>query len=113
MVGRMTEKLTVSEEQLTDLRAKHGRVIVAHTPAGDIVFRAPTVAEEQAFQASYYGSSQHAGLAYRNLMVTLVVSPEPLAFQAVIKDWPALNMNRNVLAALKVVRGEVNEEEVK
>lgn len=110
------DRLTVTEEQLNELRNKYGRVIVAKTPAGDIVFRAPSVAEEQAFQSSYYGSSMHAGLAYRNLMVTLVVSPstgaEP-AFQNVLKEWPALNMNRNVLAALKIVRGEVSEEEVK
>ncbi len=109
----MTEKLSVTDEEFEQLRQKYGRVAKVSSPAGELVFRAPTPAEESAFQAARFGGSGHIGMAYRNLMVTLIVSPDAAKFQAVLKEWPALNINPRVTSALQVLRGEANEDEVK
>src|SRR5690348_5927241 len=109
----MTEKLSVTDEQLKELQQKYGRVVKVPSPAGDLVFRAPTSAEESAFQAARFGGTGHAGMAWRNLMVTLVVSPEQPRFLEVLKEWPALNINPKLTDALRVLRGDANEDEVK
>ena len=109
----MSEKLTVTEEQLETLRAQHGRVARVDTPAGHVVFRAPKAPEENMFQTMLFSDKGHAGQAWRTLMVTCVVSPDPKAFMAILESWPGLNLNKNVMNALRVLRGEVNEDEVK
>lgn len=107
------QKLTLTDDEFEALKAKHGRVTRVATPAGDIAFRAPTMAEENAFQASRFGGQGHSGMAWRNLMVTIVVFPDQPTFQKVLAEWPALNINTRVTSALQVLRGEVNEDEVK
>lgn len=109
----MTVKLVVTDVELEALRQQHGRVTRVASPAGDLVFRAPTAAEESAFQAARFGATGHAGMAWRNLMVTIVVSPDRQAFTAILAEWPALNINTKLTDALRVLRGEVNEDEVK
>ena len=106
-------RLTVTDEQLEELKAKFGRVTSVSSPAGDLVFRAPTAPEESAFQAARFGSVGHPGMAWRNLMVTLIVSPSQPEFVNVLSQWPALNINSRITDALRVLRGEVNEDEVK
>jgi hypothetical protein len=61
----------------------------------------------------YFGSSMHAGMAWRNLLVMLVVHPEPTRFRALLDQWPGLSMNPRVIRALKLIRGEADEEEGK
>jgi hypothetical protein len=107
----MAEKLT--DQQLDELRQKHGRVARVDTTAGEFVFRAPNMAEENAFQAARFGTMGHVGIAWRNLMVTIVVYPEPPVFSQIMQQWPALNLNRAITSALQVLRGEVNEDEAK
>jgi hypothetical protein len=83
------------------------------TAAGEIVLRAPSAAEEQAFQSMYFGSSMHAGMAWRNLLVMCTVHPDKLAMQAALAQWPGLAMNPRIIRELKLIRGEADEEEGK
>ena len=111
MVTGMLTPLT--DDEFEALTAKYGRVARVNTPAGEIVFRAPTMPEENAFQAARFGGTGHIGMAWRNLMVTIVVRPDQAAFGQIMQQWPALNVNPAVTRALQVLRGEVNEDEVK
>lgn len=107
------DRLTVTDEQLEALRVKHGRIAKVNSPAGDLVFRAPTAAEESGFQAALFGSTLHPGAAWKNLMVTTAVFPDQATFQQVMQAWPGMNLNKTVTNAIKVLRGEVNDDEAK
>jgi hypothetical protein len=107
----MAEPLT--DERFEELKQKYGRVTRVQTPMGDLVFRAPSLAEENAFQAARFGTTGHIGIAWRNLMVTLIVYPDQPVFVQLMQSYPAINLNQNITRALHVLRGEVNEDEVK
>jgi hypothetical protein len=111
---RDTHRLT--DEQFKAIEDKHQGVRLRRvlSAAGELVIRSPTTAEESAFQQAYYGGgSQHAGLAWRNLLVMLVVHPEPIVFQAALKEWTGLAVNPRIIRELKLIRGEADEEEGK
>lgn len=106
---------TLSDEQYQAIVDAHPGVRLRRVmgPAGEIVLRAPTAIEESTYQSMLFGESMHAGLANRNMLVMLVVHPDKMGFQKMLAQFPGLNMNRSVTQAMRVLRGEVNEEEGK
>lgn len=109
----MAERLT--DEQYQAIVDKHPGVRLRRvmTAAGELVIRAPTTVEESTFQNMFFGSSMHAGLCWRNLLVMLTVHPEQARMQAALNDWPGLPINPKVIRELKLIRGEADEEEGK
>jgi hypothetical protein len=109
----MTERLT--EEQYQAIVEKHPGVRLKRvlSPAGELVIRAPTSVEESTYQSMLFGSSMHTGLAFRNLLVMITVHPEPVKFQAALKEWPGLPLNPRIVREVKLIRGEADEEEGK
>jgi hypothetical protein len=109
----MTERLT--DEQYEAIVDAHPGVRLRRIPsaAGELVIRAPTGIEESTFQSMYFGSSMHAGMAWRNLLSMLIVHPAPAQFKVVLEQWTGLVMNPRVIRELKLIRGEVDEEEGK
>jgi hypothetical protein len=109
----MSERLT--DEQFEAIQAAHPGVRLRRVmgPAGELVIRAPTANEEATFQAMLFGPSMHAGMAQRNLLVMLVVHPDKLKFQAMLADWPGMSLNPTIIREMRIIRGEVNEEEGK
>lgn len=103
------------DEELEILKGKFSRVVRVNTPAGHLAFRAPSFAEENAFQKARFSDSKDVipAMAWRNLMATIVVFPDAPTFAKIQQDWPALNLNQDVIRALQVLRGEVTEEEGK
>ena len=103
----------LTDEEYEALKAKYGRCTRVMTPAGELVFRAPSSAEENAFQMARFGGTGHIGMAWRNLQATIVVRPDLARFTQIVATWPAININPAVTRALMILRGEVNEDEVK
>lgn len=107
----------LSDEDYEAIQTKNpgARLRRVVTPAGELVLRVPTSAEESAFQMCIFGDmpGMHRGIAWRNLLVATTVYPDNALLQQWLKNWPALNMNPDVIYALKAIRGEVLEEEGK
>ena len=84
---------TLSDEQYQAIVDAHPGVRLRRVmgPAGEIVLRAPTAIEESTYQSMLFGSSMHAGIAMRNLLMMLVVHPDKLGFQKMLAQWPGLN----------------------
>ncbi len=106
---------TLSDEQYQAIVDAHPGVRLRRVmgPAGEIVLRAPTAIEESTYQSMLFGSSMHAGIAMRNLLTMLVVHPDKLGFQKMLAQWPGLTLNTTIIREVRVIRGEVNEEEGK
>lgn len=111
----MPKRLTDEEFDAVQTKFPNARLRRVVTPAGEIVLRVPTSVEESAFQMSIFGDmpGMHRGIAWRNLLVSIAVYPDNATLQQWLREWPALNMNPDVIYALKAIRGEVLEEEGK
>jgi hypothetical protein len=109
----MAEKLT--DEQYQEIVDKHPGVRLRRfmTAAGEVVIRAPTAVEESNFQTMYYGSSMHAGMAWRNLFVMVTVYPDAARLKSWLDSWTGISTSPSVIRELKIIRGEVLEEEGK
>ena len=109
----MAEKLT--DEQYAAIEEKHPGVRLARIPtaAGEIVIRSPTVIEEGNFQTMYYSNGMTPGVAWKNLLVMCTVHPDKATLAAWLNSWTGIALNPRVLRALKMIRGEADEEEAK
>jgi hypothetical protein len=111
----MTVQLTDEEFQAIQQANGGQRLRRVRTPAGEFVLRTPTPGEESAFQSAFFGSTpgMHSAMCWRNLLVSITVHPEPAAVQKALREWPAMNMNPEVIKAMRLIRGELNDEEGK
>jgi hypothetical protein len=109
----MAEKLT--DEQYAAIEEKHpgARLMRVPTAAGEIVIRAPTAIEEGNFQSMYFGSNMLPGVAWKNLLVMLAVYPDKSTLMSWLTAWTGIPMNGRVIRAMKLIRGEADEEETK
>jgi hypothetical protein len=109
----MADRLT--DEQYDAIVAANPGARLARVPtaAGEIVIRAPTAVEEGNFQQMYFGSTMLPGVAWKNLLVMTAVHPDKATLMAWLNAWTGIPMNGRVIRALKLIRGEADEEEQK
>lgn len=108
----MAERLT--DEQFSAIESANpgARLMRIMTAAGELVIRAPTPVEEGNFQQMYFGNAIPP-VAWKNLLTMVTVSPDKVTLKAWLDSWPGIPMNTRVLRALRLIRGEADEEEAK
>jgi hypothetical protein len=95
----------LTEEQIAELDAKHGRTAMVRSPGrgpdkkgGDpvppgtdweVIFRKPRSAEYKRFRAANHNPALIAD-AQETLARQTVVYPSPEAFNALLEEWPAI-----------------------
>lgn len=109
----MADRLT--DEQYAAIEAAQPpgtRLARIPTAAGEIVIRAPTPVEEGQFQ-QMYAQTDIPGTAWKNLLVMVTVHPDRATMLSRLAAWTGLAINPRVIRALKMIRGEADEEEAK
>lgn len=108
----MADRLTDDEYAAIEAKFPGQRLKRIPTAAGEIVIRAPTAVEEGTFQ-QMYAQTDIPGTAWKNLLVMCAVYPDKTTLQAWLAAWTAIAINPRVIRALKMIRGEADEEEAK
>lgn len=102
----------MDQAQLDALRAQHGRIATADTPAGLLVFRKPTRAEYKKFQRLARDPEQN-DIADEVLAGDTIVSHTREEFIKMLDEFPGLLSGPEINRALKAAAGIIKVEEGK
>lgn len=102
----------MEKDKLDALRATHGRIAVADTAAGVLVFRKPTRAEYKKFQRLNRDPETHDS-SDENLAADTIVSHTREEFMAMLEEWCGLMAGPEINRALKEASGMIKAAEGK
>jgi hypothetical protein len=108
----MADRLTDEQYAAIETAYPSARLKRIPTAAGEIVIRAPTATEEGQFQ-QMYAQTDIPGAAWKNLLIMVTVYPDRQTMSSWLSSWTGLAINPKVIRALKMIRGEADEEEAK
>lgn len=97
---------------IDELRTKHGRVAVADTPAGALVFRKPSRQEYKKFQRLNRSEDTH-DISDETLAGDIIVSHTREEFMAMLEEFPGLMAGKDINRALSEACGIVKAAEGK
>lgn len=102
----------MEKDKLDALRAQHGRIAIADTPAGELVFRKPTRAEYKKFQRLARDPEQNE-IADEVLAGDTIISHTREEFVAMLDEFPGLLSGPDINRALKEAAGILKATEGK
>lgn len=104
----------MNKQEIEEVRAKFQRTRVCETAGGTLVLRSPTRAEWRKFKVLVMSDDPGAQVgATENLLFDICVYPGRDGLAALLDNFPALEADKGVQAAIKELTGQVQSDEGK